>query len=106
MALDRKFAKMVRRLNSSEFEIVGLPNGQISPRFRWRDEAEIWLDNEVPKLGLDRSKRGPRACLCCGHGFESEGIHNRMCGSCRLLASQDQDVPFSFGAIHGRKRLA
>jgi hypothetical protein len=106
MALDRKFAAMVRRLSSSEFEIVGLPNGQISPPFQYRDEAEAWLAAQVPKLELDRSKRGPRACICCGHGFESEGIHNRMCGSCRLRASQDQDAPFSFGAIHGRKRSA
>lgn len=25
----------------------------------------------------------PRACLCCGHRFISEGPHNRLCGSCR-----------------------
>jgi hypothetical protein len=104
MALERKFASMVRRLSSSEFEVVGLPNGQASPPFRWRDEAEAWLEKQIPKLGLDQSKRGLRACLCCGLGFESEGIHNRMCGRCRLRASQDQDAPFSFGAVHGRKR--
>lgn len=30
-----------------------------------------------------RRKRGPRHCLCCGHIFQSEGIHNRMCDDCR-----------------------
>jgi hypothetical protein len=45
-------------------------------------------------------------CLRCGHGFESEGIHNRMCAPCRLQATADSDAPFSFGAIHGRKRSA
>ena len=51
-----------------------------------------------------KAKRGPRACLGCGKGFESEGIHNRMCQPCRLRASQEQDVPFSFGVVSGRKR--
>lgn len=23
-----------------------------------------------------------RACLCCGHGFLSRGIHNRLCPIC------------------------
>jgi len=30
-------------------------------------------------------KIGPRACLCCGGTFESEGIHNRMCSRCRAV---------------------
>jgi len=24
-----------------------------------------------------------RPCMCCGRDFRSEGIHNRLCGSCR-----------------------
>lgn len=33
---------------------------------------------------LDRKKkRGPRPCMCCGATFLSEGVHNRMCDSCR-----------------------
>lgn len=31
-------------------------------------------------------KIGPRACLCCGTTFVSEGIHHRMCSDCRGLA--------------------
>ena len=50
------------------------------------------------------SKRRVRPCLRCGAGFQSEGIHNRMCNRCRNCASNDEASPFSFGAIHGRKR--
>lgn len=28
-------------------------------------------------------KRMVRPCMCCGHPFPSEGIHNRMCDPCR-----------------------
>ena len=49
-------------------------------------------------------KRVPRPCMCCGGTFQSQGIHNRMCDPCRRSASNDQDAPFSFGSIHGRKR--
>jgi hypothetical protein len=102
--LNRKFADMVWRIDSHAYEVRSLPNGAISPEFNRREDAERWLSENLERLGLDRVKRGPRACMTCGHGFESEGIHNRMCGACRLRASHDQDAPFSFGAIHGRKR--
>ncbi len=29
------------------------------------------------------AKRMVRPCMCCGHNFPSEGIHNRMCDPCR-----------------------
>lgn len=37
--------------------------------------------NEMP------SQAASRACLCCGRGFMSEGIHNRLCESCKRGAS-------------------
>lgn len=49
-----------------------------------------------------KAKRGPRACLCCGKGFESEGIHNRLCAICRTR--DDALVPYGYaGAGDGRK---
>ncbi len=51
---------------------------------------------EVPKLhgfmaDRPRKKQGAavpikrvRPCLCCGRQFNSDGPHNRLCGSCRL----------------------
>jgi hypothetical protein len=33
---------------------------------------------------MERADRlHPRACLCCGDTFDSEGPHNRMCNACR-----------------------
>lgn len=30
-----------------------------------------------------RAKRGERPCMCCRQVFESAGIHNRLCPSCK-----------------------
>ncbi|MDT8856462.1 hypothetical protein RNZ50_15820 [Paracoccaceae bacterium Fryx2] len=54
---------------------VGAPSDTRPQAERLRDEAQRAADA--------KAKRGPRACLCCGRVFESEGIHNRMCGPCR-----------------------
>jgi hypothetical protein len=91
----------VVRLNHGSFEIAGLRS--MSPIFASRAKGEAWLQAKLAKLtDADRPKLRP--CICCTHPFESEGKHNRMCGSCRLRASQENAAPFSFGAIHGRKR--
>lgn len=47
-----------------------------------RDGAQKRCDSLNAELDR-RRKRGPRACLCCGQTFVSEGFHNRLCGSCR-----------------------
>jgi len=47
-------------------------------------------------------KRGPRACLCCGKGFQSEGIHNRMCDGCRRRDDALGAYGYA-GAADGRK---
>lgn len=47
-------------------------------------------------------KIGERPCMCCGRLFESEGIHNRLCSSCRGRS----DAPSSYGyagSSSGRK---
>lgn len=50
----------------------------------------------------EKARRGPRACICCGKGFESEGIHNRMCGPCR--GRNDALGAYGYaGAADGRK---
>lgn len=30
-----------------------------------------------------RAKRGARACMCCRQQFDSAGIHNRLCPTCK-----------------------
>ena len=32
---------------------------------------------------MAKRKVGTRACLCCQKSFKSQGIHNRMCLTCR-----------------------
>lgn len=50
------------------------------------------------------SKRGKRACLCCGETFLSEGIHNRMCNRCRAKASGDMG-DFSYVRASSARRM-
>ena len=92
MILDRKFAEMVWRIDSHTFEVRGLPNGETSPEFRFRSDAEKWLATNLDGLGLTRSKRGPRNCMSCRTEFDSEGIHNRLCNDCRRSPGVQQTV--------------
>lgn len=41
---------------------------------------------ETEFVGLSRAEGDApreRSCMVCGNKFESEGWHNRLCGSCR-----------------------
>ncbi|MBO6782125.1 MAG: hypothetical protein JJ899_02465 [Alphaproteobacteria bacterium] len=43
-------------------------------------------DAELEQFGRERASGDApreRACMMCGTKFESEGWHNRLCGSCR-----------------------
>ncbi len=46
-----------------------------------------WVKPYQPKTKTRAGKRPTtrRKCMCCGHGFESQGIHNRLCDNCRRL---------------------
>lgn len=39
-----------------------------------------------------RATATQRPCMCCRKKFWSEGIHNRLCASCRRLGSDTMDV--------------
>lgn len=90
----------VVRLHSGSFEVVGLTVN--SPEFPTRAKGEIWLQAELAKLPAAAQPK-ERPCMCCRQMFVSEGKHNRLCGACRLRASQDDALPFNFGVIHGKK---
>ena len=46
--------------------------------------AEIDGDMEyVGRARADGDAPSERPCMMCGNKFESEGWHNRLCGSCR-----------------------
>lgn len=62
---------------------VADPEGRfVSGPWHGRDTAEARRHELQTVLDIAK-RRGPRACLCCGRQFESEGIHNRMCTPCR-----------------------
>ena len=72
----------VRRL-ASGWVVQEVGGGRkLSPILRNMTEATEWRDARL-RSERQRRKAGPRPCMCCGHVFESEGIHNRLCGSCR-----------------------
>ena len=99
MGLSLMHQRMVRRLNSKAFHIVGLPGNVVSPEFAHRDQAERWLESQLQSLkGL--TARRSRPCLRCSQAFDSEGPHNRMCGQCR--AQGDDTQAYSF--INPRRR--
>lgn len=62
------------------WQVAGL--AEVSPIFYSRAEAEKYLRAELAKLPASRRPQ-ERACMCCGKAFQSEGIHNRLCGYCR-----------------------
>lgn len=49
-----------------------------------RDQMQRQADRQVLKV--------VRPCLCCGASFDSEGIHNRLCGHCRGIGLDRQMV--------------
>ena len=79
------------------YQIAGLPDQ--SSLFRSRKEAEKYLEAELAKEPLSRRPQ-TRKCMCCREEFFSEGIHNRLCQSCRgkgdaLGAPQRPAIPRS-----------
>ena len=62
---------------------------RIGDTFRFRGDA-IRKRDELQREADLKAKRGPRACLCCGTTFESEGIHNRLCPICRRRDAGEQ----------------
>ena len=62
--------------------------------------SEVYNDPNNARTVRDRMQRQAdrqalkttRPCLCCGTRFESEGIHNRLCGHCRGVGLDMQMV--------------
>ncbi len=80
--------------------VVVDPDGRwVSAAFSSGPQANVLRD--AKQRALDASaKRGPRPCLTCGAQFQSEGVHNRLCTSCRSANSDTQ--PYQF--INPRRR--
>jgi hypothetical protein len=63
--------------------VVVDPKGQ-EVRGPYRDKNKALMARDRLRREADaKVKRMHRPCLCCGHAFQSEGIHNRLCDDCR-----------------------
>lgn len=81
-ALPAWYADMVCRINSREFQIIGLPDGFADPVFPDRQMAEDFLAANFDALHK-KLKRGQRSCMCCSQPFISTGPGHRLCNDCR-----------------------
>jgi hypothetical protein len=77
-----------------EGRIVRQPGNNKDQAIAARDSLQAKADTAA--------RRGPRACLCCGQSFASEGIHNRLCNPCRTKSDPLANTSFAGGA-DGRK---
>ena len=89
----------VQRLNNAYAVLT--PEGRSAEvGIAFKAEAERRRD-ALQRLADQAAKRGPRACMCCGNGFPSDGVHNRLCDGCRRR--NDASLPAGFPA---RRRTA
>lgn len=82
---------------------MGQPVGDAWPSRRAATTAAV-----ARNAAAARAKgKKERPCVCCGQTFLSEGIHNRLCNSCRKRGSAEaMPVGYSFGSMTGRTRSA
>lgn len=100
------------RVQTRKYQVQRLANGWavLDP-----DGARIGLLHSTKESAMrsrdshqrraDRARRAVvRPCMCCGHPFASEGIHNRLCTDCRRQ-SADHDAwgPTPGRARHGKR---
>ena len=58
------------------------PEGKPQAAFYTKDRAQTALEAAQARTDAALGRRR-RPCLCCRSEFESEGIHNRLCDTCR-----------------------
>lgn len=69
--------------------VMGPDGKPVGKATRDYNEALRLLD-AAQREADSRAKRGKRPCMCCRRSFESAGIHNRLCPTCR---TRGQDMP-------------
>lgn len=73
---------MIRTTRDGQYVVIDPDGAEVGEASAFRPQAE-WLRDKLQRAADAMARRGPRACLCCGHVFKSEGVHNRLCGNCR-----------------------
>lgn len=81
--------------------MVVSPTGKQHGPFSCKDNAETNRDAWEARDNLAR-KRITRPCMCCQKPFESDGIHNRLCATCRHVGGEYN--PHAVAPRNGRPR--
>lgn len=81
--------------------MVQSPSGEMHGPFSCKDNAETNRDawEARDKLAL---KKITRPCMSCQKPFDSEGIHNRLCATCRHTGTSYN--PHAVAPRNGRPR--
>ncbi|GAB1361995.1 hypothetical protein MASR1M32_12310 [Rhodobacter sp.] len=79
-----------RRVGKGWFVVDEFGARQSGP-YTSEDRALMALDGHLRRANA-AAKRGPRPCMCCGREFASEGIHHRLCNSCRHRDAGDDPL--------------
>lgn len=81
---------------------VRRPDGVLHGTYTSRSQAAGIVG--IRQKEADRAaRRMTRPCMCCQRPFQSEGIHNRMCATCRPRGS-DGHNPYGIAPRSGRPR--
>lgn len=80
---------------------VRQPDGEIFGTYASLSQAAAIVGIRQKAADL-AARKATRPCMCCGKPFESEGIHNRLCGYCRHQGG-DLD-PHAIAPRSGRPR--
>ncbi|MBN2631588.1 MAG: hypothetical protein JXR75_13740 [Rhodobacteraceae bacterium] len=94
-----RFAKFNIQLLNGQYHVYSPDDEHVAGPFTDRNRALMTRDSRQRDADA-RSKRGARACMCCGQSFDSDGPHNRLCGTCRVMAHDTQAYSF----INPRRR--
>lgn len=91
----------VLQKRDGQFEVYS-SFGHLYGTYATRNQAEATRGSMQSRD--DRAgRRTERPCMCCGNPFSSEGIHNRLCTSCRHRNSEGWD-PHGVAPRSGRPR--
>ena len=73
---------------TGQYRIIGPDGAPLDQKFTCKSAAETRCTSMQQEADA-AAKRVARPCMCCGRVFESEGIHNRLCGFCRSRDTTD-----------------
>ncbi len=88
-------ARHIVSLHRGRYAVKNVRGGYVVLDPHGRIVAKGFVDHARADAKRDRlqaeadtvAKRGKRPCISCARTFDSEGIHNRMCPTCRLRNS-------------------